>query len=43
MLWFVCDDKMVALIEKIEGNQIYLSQEANNTGDGVNYAFRYLQ
>jgi len=31
---FVCDDKLVALIEKIEGNRIFLSKEANHTADG---------
>jgi len=31
---FVCDDKMIAVIEKIEGNKIYLSQTANKTSTG---------
>ncbi len=31
---YVCDNKMVALIEKIEGNKIYLSETANITTDG---------
>lgn len=30
----VCDDKMVAVIEKIEGNKIYLSETANVTAEG---------
>ena len=31
---FVCDDKMIAVIEKIEGNKLYLSQAANVTAEG---------
>lgn len=31
---FVCDNKMVAVIEKIEGNKIYLSESANVTAQG---------
>lgn len=31
---FVCDDKMVSVIEKIEGNKVYLSDVANKSVDG---------
>ncbi|MBR5307410.1 MAG: hypothetical protein IKU43_01450 [Clostridia bacterium] len=31
---FVCDDKMIAVIERIDGNKVYLSETANMSADG---------